>query len=69
MGYSKLISVRLDKELVTELDKYACTMIHPNRTYILYKLILFCLFHIDKRDLYYILNHPLKGTYKIEIQK
>lgn len=68
-NYTKQICVRIDRDVITKIDKLAKQSFPPNRSYYINVFLDFCINHLQARDIYRIYSNRKKGIYKLkEIQ-
>lgn len=63
--YTKLISVRIDRDIIIKIDKLAKESLVPNRSYYINRFLDFCINHLSERDIYRIYSNRTKGTYEL----
>lgn len=64
-NYSKLVSVRIDSDVLKKIDKLANGSVIPNRSYYINRFLEFCVNHLQSRDIYRITWNDRRGLYEL----
>ena len=63
--YTKLVSVRIDSDVLKKIDKLANGSVVPNRSYYINRFLEFCVYHLQSRDMYSITWNNRRGLYEL----